>query len=72
MEKKLEREEFPAEGSGYQWVGEIGHGSVSSVWKVVVLSGPNSNKEMAIKRVNLEHLTDTKIKSFRVRTIPNQ
>jgi hypothetical protein len=52
--------------SGYDWLGVLGDGSTSVVHKVRVNTGPHSGKELAIKEVNLEKLTDKKVKAIMV------
>jgi len=56
---------YPVERNGYKWLGVLGNGSNSQVWKVLVLTGINKDKEMAIKRIDLEGLPDNKMKSIR-------
>jgi hypothetical protein len=52
--------------SGYDWLGVLGDGSQSVVHKVRVKTGPYAGKELAIKEVNLEKLTDKKVKAIMV------
>lgn len=58
--------QYPVTRDGYKWEGALGEGSKSKVFKVQVLTGPNTGKSMAIKSINLEDLSDNKIKAIRV------
>lgn len=51
---------------GYDWLGVLGDGSQSVVHKVRVNTGPHTGEELAIKEVNLEKLTDKRVKAIMV------
>jgi hypothetical protein len=51
---------------GFDWLGIIGEGTQSIVHKVRVRQGPHSGELLAVKEINLERLSDKKVKSIMV------
>jgi hypothetical protein len=52
--------------AGFCWLGIIGEGSQSVVHKVKVKSGQHAGEYLAVKEINLEKLSDKKVKSIMV------
>lgn len=51
---------------GFDWLGIIGEGSQSVVHKVRVRQGQHSGELLAVKEINLERLSDKKVKAIMV------
>ena len=51
---------------GFDWLGVIGEGSQSVVHKVRVKHGAHTGELLAVKEINLERLSDKKVKSIMV------
>ena len=61
----MEATNWPAKASGYKLHCPIGLGSFGLVWKASCIEGPNKDKNIAIKVIDLEQFVDNSIDDIR-------